>query len=292
MSVDNRPLPGYYSIISGGTAGVTELLIMYPLDTVKTRMQLKGGATAGANNGVFSILSNIVKTEGPLRLYKGLLSPIFLEMPKRAIKFSATDEFRKIYGEKLNWGPSPKLQVLSGISAGVLESFLVTPFELVKIKLQDPNSAFKGPKDVISSILKSRGVIGMATGLEATMWRQSVWNAGYFGSISHIKSLLPQVPAEEKGKTLFYNFIAGTIGGTIGSTMNIPFDVVKSRIQLSGQGGSALSEIFKIAQKEGVKTLFSGWTPKILRLGPGGGVLLVVFDQMMGMFREIHYKKI
>jgi len=33
-----------------------------------------------------------------------------------------------------------------------------------------------------------------------------------------------------------------------------------------------------IVQEEGFGALYKGFIPKVLRLGPGGGILLVVFD--------------
>lgn len=61
-----------------------------------------------------------------------------VEAPKRATKFAANEQYsrllKQISGrEKLN----QSLSVLSGISAGITEAFVVVPFELVKIRMQD-----------------------------------------------------------------------------------------------------------------------------------------------------------
>ena len=60
-----------------------------------------------------------------------------MEAPKRATKFAANDEWGKFYrkafgAEKMN----QSLSILTGASAGATESFVVVPFELVKIRLQ------------------------------------------------------------------------------------------------------------------------------------------------------------
>jgi solute carrier family 25 2-oxodicarboxylate transporter 21 len=41
-----------------------------------------------------------------------------------------------------------------------------------------------------------------------------------------------------------------------------------------------LPAIKTVAQEEGINALYKGFVPKVLRLGPGGGILLVVFDQV------------
>lgn len=104
-----------------------------------------------------------------------------MEAPKRATKFAANDEWGKIYrkafgAEKMN----QSLSILTGASAGATESFVVVPFELVKIRLQDKTSAgkYSGPVDVVKHIVKNEGILAMYNGLESTLWRHILWNAG------------------------------------------------------------------------------------------------------------------
>jgi solute carrier family 25 2-oxodicarboxylate transporter 21 len=52
------------------------------------------------------------------------------------------------------------LAILTGAAAGATESVIVTPFELVKIRLQDKSSTFKGPADVIRQSFKTSGPLG------------------------------------------------------------------------------------------------------------------------------------
>lgn len=63
--------------------------------------------------------------------------------------------------------------MLTGCSAGATESIVVVPFELVKIRLQDRNSAgkYKGPMDCVAQIIRNEGILGMYNGLEPTFWR-------------------------------------------------------------------------------------------------------------------------
>lgn len=71
--------------------------------------------------------------------------------------------------------PGQGMSVLTGCSAGATESFVVVPFELVKIRLQDRNSAgkYKGPLDCVAQVIKHEGVLGMYHGLEPTFWRSA-----------------------------------------------------------------------------------------------------------------------
>lgn len=142
----------------------------------------------------------------------------------RATKFAANDEWGKVYKKLFGVTEmNQPLSVLTGASAGATESFVVVPFELVKIRLQDKASAGKytGMIDVIQKTIKAEGVLAMYNGLESTLWRHVVWNAGYFGVIYQVKSLLPK--QETKKGQMLNDLIAGSIGGTFGTMLNTPY---------------------------------------------------------------------
>jgi len=107
---------------------------------------------------------------------------------------------------------------------------------------------------------------------------------------------------ETKKGTMMNDLIAGSIGGAVGTILNTPhvsrvlrsggivltiayrFDVVKSRIQNTTRVPGVipkynwtLPSVALVAKEEGFSALYKGFIPKVLRLGPGGGILLVVF---------------
>lgn len=41
-----------------------------------------------------------------------------------------------------------------------------------------------------------------------------------------------------------------------------------------------------MAREEGFGALYKGFVPKVLRLAPGGGVLLLVVEAVLGQFRK------
>lgn len=231
------------------------------------------------------------------RLYRGISAPILMEAPKRATKFAANDSwgafYRNLFGvEKQTQG----LATLTGATAGATEAFVVVPFELVKIRLQDKAQAHKynGMLDVVKKIVAAEGPLAMYNGLESTMWRHVLWNAGYFGCIFQVRAQLPKPEPGNKNQQTRNDLIAGTIGGITGTVLNTPMDVVKSRIQntskVAGQTPKynwAWPALGTVMKEEGFSALYKGFTPKVLRLGPGGGILLVVFTGVMDFFRNM-----
>ncbi|KAJ1990284.1 hypothetical protein GGI25_004468 [Coemansia spiralis] len=289
----DKPLPFHFQFAAGAIAGVSEILCMYPLDVAKTRLMLQVGKGNDQYKSIFDVFRRIIKEEGASRLYRGILPPIMVEAPKRAIKFAANDTYAPMFMKTFHQDKlTQPLAILTGVSAGITEALIVATPELVKIRLQAKENAgrYTGTMDCVRKIYAQEGLKAFANGLEATIWRHALWNGGYFGSIFGIKKIMPK--AETKKGELAVNFVAGAIGGTIGTTLNTPPDVVKTRIQNHNPAtGPAryttfLSGARAIAQEEGVRALYKGYLPKVLRLGPGGGILLVVYDAVTTYMRK------
>ena len=97
-----------------------------------------------------------------------------MEAPKRATKFAANDSWGTFYKNAFGVPTmTQSLSVLTGASAGATESFVVVPFELVKIRLQDRASAgkYNGAADALVKIVREEGILALYNGLEATLWR-------------------------------------------------------------------------------------------------------------------------
>ncbi|KAI0035525.1 mitochondrial carrier [Vararia minispora EC-137] len=288
-TAQRKPLPFSANFAAGAIAGISEILTFYPLGTlyVKTRMQLATGKSAGFV-GTFGA---IIKEEGAGRLYRGLVPPLLLEAPKRATKFAANDFWGKTFRNMAGTDKmTQNLSILTGCFAGATESVVVVPFELVKIKLQDKASTFAGPMDVVRKVIAADGVLGLYAGMEATFWRHWWWNGGYFGSIFQVKAMMPKATTPQG--ELFNNFVSGAIGGFIGTALNTPC-VVKSRIQNTPKVLGVVPKynwtypaLVTMAREEGVVALYKGFVPKVLRLAPGGGVLLLVVEFTLDLFRK------
>jgi len=277
-------LPFHKHVIAGATAGLIEVLIMYPLDVVKTRLQLQHGK--GKYTTVMNTFQTIIKEEGASNLYRGILSPILAEAPKRAIKFSSNEQYKKLLADS-NGKMTHARAALAGAGAGMTEAIINCPFEVVKVRLQAPDalSLYSGTFDAVLKIAKQEGPLALYKGFEAQLLRNAVWNAAYFGTINYMKGVLWK--PESRGSELFRNFVAGFVAGSFATTLNTPWDVVKSRSQ-NIRGGPipwSIPAIFGVYSKEGFQALFKGYVPRILRLGPGGGIMYLAFEFVSNLLR-------
>ena len=239
---------------------------------VKTRSQL----STGSSTGVWATLRGIVQEEGFTRLYRGLSSPIVAEAPKRAAKFTFNEKYKQMLGAE-HYG-------LAGTLAGMSEALVNTPFEVIKVRMQAKENVgrYSSTAHAAMSAVREEGLAqGLYRGLVPQALRNGIWNGIYFFTIGYLRTALPP---PEKGKEKMRNFFIGVVGGTLGTTANTPFDVVKSRMQnatVVGKKPSVYSTLTSIYRTEGPRALYRGYAARILRLGPGGGVMLVMFDYIM-----------
>ncbi|XP_038612494.1 mitochondrial 2-oxodicarboxylate carrier isoform X3 [Tachyglossus aculeatus] len=237
-------------IAAGGSAGLVEICLMHPLDVVKTRFQIqRGSADPNRYKSVGDGFRTIFRTEGLFGFYKGILPPILAETPKRAVKFFTFEQYKKLLG-------------YMSLPPGLQPSTLAYARHIIKTE--------------------GLGLQGLNKGLTATLGRHGVFNMVYFGFYFNVKNIIPA----NKDPTLEFlrKFGIGLTSGTIASIINIPFDVAKSRIQgpqpVPGdiKYRTCFQTMATVYQEEGFFALYKGLVPKIMRLGPGGAVMLLVYE--------------
>lgn len=277
---------------AGGSAGFVEVCIMHPLDLIKTRLQLQATKSALKSsdphyyNGIVDCIKKMYRYEGLTSFWKGIVPPILAETPKRAVKFATFEQYKKIFMFGSNT-PTPLTFSLAGLGAGVTEAILVNPFEVVKVTLQSNRAlATELPSTwmVTRQIVREHGLgfRGLNKGLTATIARNGVFNMVYFGFYHSVKGVIPEYrdPLLEFGRKVLIGFTSGVLA----SCVNIPFDVAKSRIQGPQPSPgvikyrSTTGAIILVYKEEGFRALYKGLLPKVLRLGPGGAIMLVVYD--------------
>ena len=140
---------------------------MYPTDVIKTRIQL----STGKSESLPTIVRNLISKEGWTALYRGISAPIVSEAPKRAVKFSANEFYRGLF--KNSEGKLTPLGYFgAGACAGTTEAFVNCPFEVVKVRMQAPESKelYKSTSHAAKEMLVKEGPTALYKGLEAQVW--------------------------------------------------------------------------------------------------------------------------
>ncbi|AEO68728.1 uncharacterized protein THITE_2118328 [Thermothielavioides terrestris NRRL 8126] len=276
-----------------------EALVCHPLDTIKVRMQLsrRGRQPGMPKRGFIRTGLEIVRKETPLGLYKGLGAVLTGIIPKMAIRFTSFEWYKQLLASRETGSISGRGLFVAGLAAGVTEAVaVVTPMEVVKIRLQAQHHSMADPLDVpkyrnaahaLYTIVKEEGAGALYRGVSLTALRQGSNQAVNFTAYSYFKEWLFQwQPQYRDGGSLpsYQTTVIGLVSGAMGPLSNAPIDTIKTRLQKmkAEEGSSALQRITRIAsdmfKQEGVHAFYKGITPRIMRVAPGQAVTFTVYE--------------
>lgn len=282
--------------VAGGIAGAMEVCVVQPFDMVKTRFQL----SQVPSTSLLAAFRGVLAEGGFIRLYRGIAPELLSGIPKSSAMYAAYSRARIIITDTRGGRDDWLTSFGAGAISGVPEALVVTPFQVVKIRLQAKEhlGRYTHSLDCVRKIVITEGISALATGLGATVMRNTTWNAFYFSSYTVATAeVRRRHGADESAQGVRAHLLSMSIGfcaGVFATCFNCPFDVVKSRIQseLGGHGGVAhaarstlLSRIFRIAKEEGFGALWKGFYAKSLRMGIGGAIGLCAFEVSCDLLR-------
>jgi solute carrier family 25 citrate transporter 1 len=150
-------------------------------------------------------------------------------------------------------------QLLAGLSAGVTEAVLVvTPMEVVKIRLQAQHHSMADPLDVpkyrnaahaLYTVVKEEGAATLWRGVSLTALRQGTNQAANFTAYSELRAALQKYHGSNDVPS-YETSLIGLVSGAVGPFTNTPIDTIKTRLQKmpTEAGTSALQRITSIAR--------------------------------------------
>jgi hypothetical protein len=208
----------------GSLGGVANILVGHPLDTIKVRQQMLQVQLSES-------VKRLVVNEGPFSLYKGLSSPLY-NVPLIYAVYLATYELGKaIQGIGYHDNVSIQGSMVAGAFSGILSSFIITPVQLVKCKLQMEGLGKRADSTkaiaMTRTILASDGLKGLFRGNLATVCREIPGCAVFYGTYEYTKNYLQK----NYGNLQSAPLIAGGLAGFVGALSSYPQDVLKTKLQ-------------------------------------------------------------
>ncbi|KAH0843883.1 hypothetical protein AYO21_10420 [Fonsecaea monophora] len=300
-----KPASAATNLIAGGGAGMMEALVCHPLDTIKVRMQLsRRGRTPGTKKRGFIMTGrDIVKRETVFGLYKGLGAVLTGIVPKMAIRFTSYEWYKQLLADP-DGKVSSRATFMAGLAAGITEAVaVVTPMEVVKIRMQAQYHSLSDPLDVpkyrsaphaLMTVIREEGFGALYRGVSLTALRQGTNQAVNFTVYTELKEMLQKWQPEFDNKNLpgYQTTVIGLISGAMGPFSNAPIDTIKTRLQKTPAepGQTALSRIMKISsdmfKQEGPKAFYKGITPRVMRVAPGQAVTFTVYEYLKGALEK------
>lgn len=203
--------------------------------------------------------------------------------------------------------PLPALW-FTGAFSGTFTSFVLTPIELVKCKIQVPAPITGGAKEkppgvlsVIKNVYKHDGFKGFWHGQMGTFLREAGGGAAWFGSKETttklfyvlnergIKTQAEKDALRTESLPLWQQAIAGASAGMSYNFLFFPADTIKSRMQTTATGGTAVKKTFMqegraLWHQHGLRGMYRGCGITVLRSAPSSAFIFMVYDGLKKYF--------
>jgi solute carrier family 25 carnitine/acylcarnitine transporter 20/29 len=200
-----------------------------------------------------------VQREGARALFKGMSSPLLSSSVCNALCFhtyAATGRFLSDVAGPRTYSHA----FVAGCAAGAATAVLVTPIEVLKIRLQVARGRALGPLALAANILSTEGVRGFFRGTWATLLRDTPSTGIYYVVYEASRDAAGGRGAGTDAATL----CAGALAGVCSWVSIYPVDVVKSRMQASPGRFAGMLDCARRSLKEEGPAVFARGLPACL----------------------------
>nr|GMC56461.1 S-adenosylmethionine carrier 1, chloroplastic/mitochondrial-like isoform X1 [Ipomoea batatas] len=297
----------YEGAVAGAAAGVVVETVLYPIDTIKTRLQaVRGGGEI------------ILKG-----LYSGLAGNLAGVLPASAIFVGVYEPTKQKLLKSLPENLSALAHLTAGAVGGAASSIIRVPTEVVKQRMQ--TGQFASAPDAVRLIISKEGFRGLYAGYGSFLLRDLPFDAmqfciyeqlrlGYKLAVSfhlHLRRVLDLFSSLGRLRSWFSrrnskhinldfhrygafflqakrdlndseNAMIGAFAGAVTGAITTPLDVIKTRLMVQGsarQYQGVLHCVGTIAREEGTSALFKGMGPRVLWIGIGGSIFFGVLEK-------------
>lgn len=229
-------------VIASGTAGVLELCIFHPIDTISKRLM------SNESNLRLQLFKN---EQGIWNKYKSLFPGLGFaagyKVLQRIYKFAGQPILSEILSDRIpqkTWR-----EAVSGSLIGIGEVLLL-PLDVLKIKKQTNQS------------LQNIRLRELYKGAGWTAMRNAPGSFALFGGNQFVRNLMD---------TSFFSFAVSSMVGSLCSILiSAPIDVIKTRVQNKpfGSNITGLQVIRNLVKNEGYFAFYKGIVPKVVVVGP------------------------
>lgn len=264
------------AMIAGGLAGTSVDVALFPIDTLKTRLQAPGG---------------FVKAGGFRGVYNGIGAAAAGSAPGAALFFCTYETLKPTFlqYQRESGGDSDALCHMAAASVGEAAACLVrVPTEVVKAKMQVAKEK-RGLLESIRGVLNERHggnplsklTGGLYRGYGITLFREVPFAIIQFPIYERLKVIWGE--KQEEPVSPWQAAACGSFGGAIAAAATTPLDVLKTRLMLGvdaqGVPYEGVGDVLrKTVGKEGSMALFNGIQPRVMWISIGGFVFFGAYE--------------
>ncbi|XP_050498350.1 mitochondrial uncoupling protein 4-like [Diabrotica virgifera virgifera] len=274
--------------------------VTYPLDLIKTRLQIQGEKQSkigeGPKKGMLGTTVDIIHKEGLFGLWRGISAVYLRHLIYSGTRLVLYTQMREFY---LKRHPDQKtfgfLQgALAGLTAGGIGQYLANPADLIKVQIQMEGKRrllglpprVHGVPDAFIKIYDAGGIRGLWKGWVPSVQRAALVTLGDLATYDLSKRFLQKhtnLPDE-----WLLHALSSCCAGFAAAILSTPADLIKSRVMnqpTDSQGRGTLYKgavdcLMKAIKEEGFMTMYKGFLPTWIRLGPWASVFWLTYEHL------------
>ncbi|KAE8376743.1 mitochondrial carrier domain-containing protein [Aspergillus bertholletiae] len=299
MAGQSKPaLSPWGSAVAGATGAVLANAIVYPLDLIKTKLQVQVKTTADSKSGdvehyesTLDAINKIVEKEGIEGLYSGMVGSLIGVASTNFAYFYWYSVVRSVYmaSKSVSKPPGTAMELTLGAVSGAIAQIFTIPVAVITTRQQtQPKNEKKGLIETGREVVNSEdGWTGLWRGLKASLILV-VNPAITYGAYQRLKDVLFKGRNNLKP---WEAFLLGALSKAMATIATQPLIVAKVGLQSrpppgrEGKPFKTFGEVMQyIIQNEGALSLFKGIGPQIVKGLLVQGLLMMTKERMELIF--------
>jgi solute carrier family 25 S-adenosylmethionine transporter 26 len=284
------------ALLAGGIAGTTVDLSLFPLDTLKTRLQSHAGFfPSGGFRGVYRGVGSAVVGSAPgaaffFCTYEGVKDILSRARRRRQDEDAALALANgglgggAIVGKSKTW--AEPVEHMAAASLGEVAACAVrVPTEVIKQRAQAGQHGGSSA-GALRAILAQYGTVGF-TGVWRELYRG--WGITVMREVPFTVIQFPlwealkawgRLRRQQRGGSAVTDVGAGesalygSISGAVAAGITTPLDVLKTRVMLSKERESVITVLRDLFASHGLRPFFAGIGPRVMWISAGGAIFL------------------
>ncbi|KAL1303431.1 hypothetical protein AAFC00_006820 [Neodothiora populina] len=325
VSVSDDTIQGLGYFLAGGLSGVASRTTTAPLDRLKVYLIANTGksdeaisaakhgepikATEHAGQGMVRAMKQLWAAGGLRSLFAGNGINVIKVMPESAVKFGSYEAAKKVVARFEGHSDTKKIapysQFIAGGLAGMFSQAVVYPLDTLKFRMQCETvpGGMHGNQLIIHTAKKmwsTTGIAGFYRGLPMGLIGMFPYAAIDLGTFEYLKRTLTRYYAkkyggheEDSAPGGFTTALIGGMSGAFGASTVYPLNLLRTRLQSQGTAShprtyTGIVDVTRQTIKgEGVRGLFKGLTPNLLKVVPAVSITYVVYEETK---KKLHLK--
>lgn len=266
-------------LLSGRVAGALSRTATAPIDRLKFILQVQDGQLITVRQGF-----RLMAAEGSYKAYfRGNGANVIKNVPETALKLTFNDRVKSIIAQDGRSVTLGERLTIGGISGAIAQG-TIYPMEVIQTRLAiSPAGTYRGVLHAFSKIVRQEGYKALFRGITPCM----VGIIPYAGLDIAAFELMREKLHEryDHRPPPQHLLLAGMLSSTGAQLVAYPLGLIRTRLQAQGMGGVPLqySGMFDVIKKtlelEGIKGMYKGLTPNLMKIAPAAGISWFVFEE-------------